>query len=432
LSAVDPGSGKPEASVFYVAYTLDNQDVAKRPVTFLYNGGPGSSSAYLHLGSFGPRRLVTGDPSAAPIKPFPLVDNAESLLDVSDLVFVDAVGTGYSEAIAPFNNQSFWSVDADANLFRDFVVRYLAANARQSSPKALFGESYGTLRSLVLADALENAGIKVDGVVLQSSILNYNSNCGVFDPGVVSCAGYLPSYGVVGAYFGRVQPAPADAASYAQQMRGLAANSYDAAVAAFLSSSHTPPPAGLTDQLAGATGIASSIWQAHFDLDPDSFRADLLAGSLIGRYDARVQVNANSPLTTGGDPSINIVDPEFTSAIQAYLPQFLRYSNGSAYSLFSNAINKWDFTHAKLALPDGIPDLAAAMTLNPSMRVLSVNGYHDLATPFHQTERDLARLGSVPNVAIKIYAGGHMTYLDDGSRPLEKADLSAFYAALGR
>jgi hypothetical protein len=156
-------SSAPEASFFYVAYTLDGANAATRPVTFFYNGGPGSSTVWLHLGSYGPKRLVTGDPATTAPTPFPLVDNTESLIDVSDLVFVDAVGTGLSEAIAPNVNQTFWSVDADAAVFRDFVIRYLAANNRAGSPKFLFGESYGTTRSAVLANILESAGVSLNG-----------------------------------------------------------------------------------------------------------------------------------------------------------------------------------------------------------------------------------------------------------------------------
>ncbi len=158
LTARNPASGAAEASFFYVAYTLPNRDPATRPVTFFYNGGPGSATIWLHLGSFGPKRLATGDPSTTAATPFPLVDNAETLLDVTDLVFVDAVGTGLSEAIAPNINQTFFGVDADAGVFRDFVVGYLAANHRESSPLFLFGESYGTTRSAVLAFMLELGG----------------------------------------------------------------------------------------------------------------------------------------------------------------------------------------------------------------------------------------------------------------------------------
>jgi carboxypeptidase C (cathepsin A) len=429
LTATDPQTGKPEASFFYVAYTADGQAAATRPVTFFYNGGPGSATVWLHMGSFGPRRLVTGAPSAAPPVPFPMVDNQESLLDTTDLVFVDAVGTGYSEAVAPHRNQDFWGVDADAQVFRDFIERYLAVNQRAASPKFLFGESYGTLRSEVLADALEAAGVTLSGVVLQSSILNYNSNCGVLNPGQANCAGYLPSYGAIGNYFQLTNPVATDLSAFLLQLRQFAAVTYGPAVDAYLAPAHTSPAASVLVQLVAYTGASLSLWQSEFSLVPDTFQYNLLPGKLIGRYDARVVATKGTPLAADGDPSSTVIDGPFADAIRAYLPQFLQYNNASTYVLVGNAINFWDFSHDGKGLPDGIPDLATALAQNPKLRVLSIGGHHDLATPFYQTELDIARLGSGANITVKTYNGGHMTYLDDGSRPLEKADLAAFYAA---
>lgn len=420
-------SGAPEASFFYVAYTLDGADATTRPVTFFYNGGPGSASVWLHLGSYGPKRLVTGDPATTAPTPFPLVDNAESLLDVSDLVFVDAVGTGLSEAIAPNVNLTFWSVDTDAAVFRDFVMRYVAANDRAASPKFLFGESYGTTRSAVLANMLESAGVSINGVVLQSSILDYNSSCGVILL-AVSCTGYVPSYGAIGAWYKLDNPNPAPAAlpAFADQMRTLAANQYDPAVTAFLAMA-TPPPASLLQQLVSTTGMSLTGWQTHFNLSPDFYQVNLMPGTLIGRYDARVSAPLGSVLASEGDPSSTLINASFAIGIVSYLNSGLQYTNPSSYVLVSNAIQSWNYAHDGRPLPDTIPDLAAALAQNPKLKVLSVNGYHDLATPFFQTERDLARLGPTLNVQLRFYLGGHMTYLDDGSRALEKADLAQFY-----
>jgi carboxypeptidase C (cathepsin A) len=426
LTANGLTSSAPEASFFYVAYTLDGANAAARPVTFFYNGGPGSATVWLHLGSYGPKRLVTGDPATTAPTPFPLVDNTESLIDVSDLVFVDAVGTGLSEAIAPNVNQTFWSVDADAAVFRDFVIRYLAANNRGASPKFLFGESYGATRSAVLANMLESAGVSLNGVVLQSSVLNYNVACGVITP-IVSCAGYLPSYGAVGAWYNLDHPNPAPPAlpAFIGQMRTLT-DQYDPAVTAFLTMGTFPPP-GLLTQLVSTTGMSLAGWQAHFNLDPGFYQANLIPGTLIGLYDARVSAPIGSPLAIEGDPSSTFINASFASAITTYLNAGLQYTNPSSYVLVSNAIRTWGFGHDGQALPDTIPDLAAALAQNPQLKVLSVNGYHDLVTPFFQTERDLARLGPMPNVQLRFYLGGHMTYLDDGSRALAKADLAQFY-----
>jgi len=425
LTAGDPASGAAQASMFYVAYTAIGAPAATRPLVFFYNGGPGSATVWLHLGSFGPRRIVTNAPATSVPAPFQLVDNLDSLIDTADLVFVDAVGAGFSEAIAPATNQSFWSVDADARVMRDFVARYVALNQRTASPTFLYGESYGTTRTAVLANLMVTGGMRLDGIVLHSSVLDYNANCGLFAPGQVSCAGYLPSYGMTGAWFGLLTPPPTDAVAYAQQMRDFDDTQYAPALAAFLGSG-TPPAPTLLDALANRTGAPRPLWSAKPNLDPTSYRSETLPAQLMGRYDARVAVAATSPLAAGGDPSASVINAPFTAAQQAHLANELLYTSASTYTMLSGAINSWDFAHDGRALPDTIPDLATALAQRPSMRVLSLNGYHDLATPFRQTELDLARMGSLPGLQVKVYPGGHMTYLDDGSRPLIKADLVRF------
>ena len=430
LSALTPATGAPEASFFYVAYTLDGADPATRPVTFFYNGGPGSATVWLHLGSFGPKRLATGVPSTEAIAPFPFVANSESLLDLSDLVFVDAVGSGFSEAIAPNVNRTFWGVDADAAVFRDFVMRYLSVNGRTASPKFLFGESYGTTRSAVLANLLETAGVALKGVILQSSVLNYNANCGLFVPSTISCAGFLPSYAAVGAWLDLDNPSPPIAAlpAYMAQMRGVAANQYDPAARTYLASQALPDTA-LLSQLAAETGLSFQNWQLHFNMDSIYFHDNLVPDSVIGLYDGRMVAQRGTALASQEDPSSTFLTSSFASTIVQYLSTDLRYTTPSSYTLLSGAVNVWDFSHDGNVLPDTIPDLAAAMAHDAKLKVFSANGYHDLVTPFYTTELDLARLGADPNIGVHFYQGGHMTYLDDVARPLEKADLAAFYQA---
>jgi len=421
---VNDAGGSPLASFFYVAYSLDGGNPAQRPVTFFYNGGPGSASVWLHLGSFGPKRLATGVPSTSAATPYPLVDNEQTLLTTSDLVFVDAIGTGLSQAVAPRTNQDFWGVDVDADAFRDFIRRYVAVSGRTAAPKFLFGESYGTTRSAVLAERLESAGVRLAGVVLQSSVLDYNSNCGVVS--AASCAGYLPSYAATGAYHRLVSPAPADLGTYMQQMRAFSLDSYSPALQAYLARP-SPPPAALVGELADRTGLAAAQWQTRFNMDPTTFQYALLPADLIGRYDGRVAAPRGSPLTSEGDPSSTMLSSSFSAAIRGYLRNSLGFTSITGYTSLSNAIATWNFAHDGRALPDTVPDLATAMALNPRLRVLSVNGYHDLATPFFQTELDLDRLGADAPVLVRSYAGGHMTYLDDDSRPRLLADLRAFY-----
>lgn len=426
LTATDLQTGQPAASFFYVAYTAGAQPAAQRPITFFYNGGPGSASIWLHLGSFGPRRLATTFPSTEPpASPPQLVDNQETLLDHSDLVFVDAIGTGYSQAIAPRNNAQFWGVDQDAAAFRDFVRRYLVANNRQASPLYLFGESYGGPRAAVMANLLESAGVRVAGVMLQSPAMNYNANCGVFNPGQLSCEGYLPSYAAVSAYH-QNGSLPTDFSSVLQRVREFAAGPYRSEVSAFLSAGTPPSDATLT-QLAAYTGVPALAWRQDFSMTPGAYRARFQQGQVIGRYDARVRAPSGSPLTAGGDPSMTLVGSVFVNTIGSYLKNELRYTASTPYLSSNNVLNQWNFSHDGKTLPDTIPDLAAALMLNPAMKIMAMGGYHDLATPFYQTELDLARLGAGSNIQIRNYDSGHMSYLDDRVRRLQKADLRAFY-----
>ncbi len=241
--------------------------------------------------------------------------------------------------------------------------------------------------------------MRVSGVVLQSSVLNYNAFCDV----AVSCAGFVPTYGAIGAYYNLDMPNPADAICRpsSTQMRTFTTTTYDPAVAQFLHGGRRAGPA-LAQPAANTTGISAAKWQTHFNLAPDFYQANLLPGLLIGRYDARVSAPVGSPLASEGDPSSTFITASFAIAIGTYLTNDLQYTNPSTYITLSNAIATWNFSHDGHALPDVIPDLAAALAQNPRLQVLALNGYHDLATPFFQTERDLARLGNVPNLQIDV------------------------------
>jgi carboxypeptidase C (cathepsin A) len=433
LTARD-SAGAPEASFFYVAYTADGGMPATRPVTFFFNGGPGSATVWLHLGSFAPKRLVTGVPATTQTVPFPYVDNTDSLIDTSDLVFVDAVGTGLSEAIAPHTNQSFWGVDADGAVLRDFVTRYLALNGRASSPLFLYGESYGTVRVPILTRLLETAGVRVSGVVELSSVLDYNSNCSISLPVLptVGCAGFLPSYAAVGSYYHLASAATSDLAAFLSQVGSYADTTYAPEAAQWLSLGVplAPPPGADVAALVADTGLGSAWWDTQFDMDFDTFRHNLIADTVLGVYDGRVSALVGSPLDADDEPSNTFVAPGFAQAIADILPHQLGYTNPSRYVVSSNANATWDFSHGGRAMPDVVPDLATAISLDPSLKILFLGGQHDLITPFHQTEIDLDRLSAGAPVTTRFHPGGHMTYLDDGSRPLMKADLAAFYASV--
>src|SRR6202000_2439889 len=264
--------GKPDASVFYVAYVADG-DAGKRPVTFLYNGGPGSASIWLHMGSFGPLRVATSSPEATGPAPFHLVPNEDSLLDKTDLVFVDAIGTGFSKPVGKGQGKDFWGVDQDAGAFAKFIERYLTVNQRWNSPKFLIGESYGTPRSAALADMLGNDGVQLNGVVLISSILNYNVRAGGYDNIFVF---NLPSYAAAAWYYNKIPNKPSDVATWVQQAREFASGPYAQALFA-----GDPLSAAQLDdvakQVSHFTGLGVDyIKEANLRISPTRFRKEVL------------------------------------------------------------------------------------------------------------------------------------------------------------
>ncbi|GBH26925.1 S10 family serine carboxypeptidase-like protein [Burkholderia vietnamiensis] len=454
LTAQD-ANGNAEASMSYVAYTAPSTNGKPRPVTFVYNGGPGSSSIWLRLGSFAPTRVATPDPLFGSNWPnYPLVDNAESLIDTTDLVLIDPPGTGLSEAVLPNTNQKYWSSDADVNIMRDFIQRYLNVNGRSASPLYLYGESYGTPRTDMLALALESAGVHLTGIVLQSAILNYFADAVeavaitqsteglLLDTDTV--AGYLPGYAAVAEYFNQVSPTPVNPYLYALQTELFTTLIYNQlqrySQSWVLSQLGIPDALGTPVFPSDATlrlwSIPSSLTlqalRGYFNANP--FGTSLLPGPTIGRYDGRVSLpNSDPRLQTDGDPSDILISQPFTNALATQMPDYLGYTapNATYLPLNDNIIQVWDFSHDGQPMPDTIPDLLGALQLNPKLQVLAENGLHDLATPFFNTEKQLARLQTVkglnPKLQVNFFQGGHMTYLDDVARPQMKRDLRIFY-----
>ncbi|MEW6340455.1 MAG: peptidase S10 [Pseudomonadota bacterium] len=453
LTAMD-SSGNPEATMSYVAYTAPGAGGAPRPVTFVYNGGPGSSSIWLRLGSFAPTRVATPDPLFGNWPNYPLVDNKDSLIDTTDLVYIDPPGTGLSEAILPNTNQSFWSTDADVNIMRDFIERYVTVNNRSSSPLYLYGESYGTPRTDMLALALESAGVHLTGIVLQSSILNYfadaieavaiTDSTSALALDTDTLAGYFPGYAEVAAYYNQASPTPLNQDLYALQTSLFVTDQYQRlrrfsqswvlsqlGIPDALGTPVFPRPSTLQDWTL-PSGLTLQALQGYFNTNP--FSTSLLPGTTIGRYDGRVSLpNSDPRLQSDSDPSDILISQPFTTALATQLPDYLGYSapNATYVPLNDNIIEVWNFAHDGQPLPDTIPDLLGALTLNPKLRVLSENGFHDLATPFFNTEKQLARLQTVPglnpDLQVNFFQGGHMIYLDDVARPAMKRDLVRFY-----
>ncbi len=317
---------QPQASVFYVAYTLDGSKSAQRPVTFLYNGGPGSASLWLHMGSFGPMRIETASPQATAPPPYHLVANHDSLLDKTDLVFIDAVGAGYSRPLGKATGKDFWGVDQDVSAFSRAIERYVTLNKRWNSPKFLFGESYGTTRSAALVDALQDKGMAFNGVILLSSILNYAVRMPGYDEIYL---GYLPSYAAAAWYHDKVPNKPADLKTFVDQARAWARGPYADALA-----QGQDLPAARADEIAtqmvGYTGLSVQyIKDANLRVSPSRFRKELLRDQRItlGRFDSRF--TGTDPDAAGETPDYDASDTgisgAFIGAFHDYLTSQLNY-----------------------------------------------------------------------------------------------------------
>ncbi len=439
---INGDDGKAAASVFYVGYTEDGMQNSKtRPVTFLYNGGPGSASLWLHMGSVGPVRVVTGSPEATGAAPYQIVPNSSSLLDKTDLVFIDAVGTGYSRPVGKATQKEFSGTDQDVKAFDKFITRYVTVNQRWNSPKYLFGESYGTTRSAALVDALENDGMSFNGVILMSTILNYFTRSPGLDNTFI---GYLPSYAAIAWHFNKIANKPEDLKAYLNEVRAFARGAYADALA-----QGDNLPAAQVDAIAAKlsayTGLSVTyVKQANLRISASRFRKELMRDSrvILGRYDARFEgtdfdAAGEAP---GYDPSGTGITGAFVSAFHDYLSRELKYSSDETYYPRGPNVNEsWDQSHKAAgggtqALREAYVagDLADAMRKNPQLRVFSANGLFDLATPFFITEFDLSHMELEPklrnNIEFAYYPSGHMIYLNVDALKQLKTDLSRFYS----
>jgi carboxypeptidase C (cathepsin A) len=432
-------AGEPEASMFYVAYVAGAKTAAQRPLTFLFNGGPGAGSIFLLIGSVGPKRVRTASPAATPPAPYVLADNPDSLIDKSDLVFVDAVGTGFSKAADHASGKRFWGVDGDLDSFARFIERYLTVNQRWNSPKFLVGESYGATRAAMLAYRLGQDEVAVNGVVLLSSALNANLHAPGYDL-VSEC--YLPTFAAIAWYHGKLaQPRPADLPAFLDEVRAFAAGPYAAALAKGDALGDAERDA-VAAQVARYTGLdVQYVKAAHLRIGPSRFRKQLLRGEArsVGRYDGRFEgIDFDDAAEHPDfDASLSGITSAFDAAFHQHLGQDLHYAAQDRYRVFNDAaLDAWAWKHREwwgeeLAVPYAAGDLAEALRQNPRLQVLAANGYFDLATPFYATEYDLAHMGLEPslraNIRITHYETGHMIYLDDAGLHALKRDLARFY-----
>lgn len=435
---------EPTARVFYTAYTLDGADPSRRPVTYMYNGGPGSSTMWLRMGSFGPVRVATSDGQLTGPPPYRIVDNQYSLLDKTDLVFIDMPGSGFGRIIGAGTRDDFWGVDEDAEAFAQFISRYMTTFNRWNSPRFLFGESYGTMRSSVLAKLLQDRGIGLNGVVLLSSFLNsnidYNDGApiGGNDWGYIL---YLPTETATAWYHHALPGAPPLSVLLPQVERFALTEYLDA-----LAQGAVLPQGRYNDIVAKLhryTGLSDRyIRNSNLRIPYDRFENELLreSGRTVGRIDSRFQtyVLDRPEVSPDWDATDAAIDSAFVSTSNYYLRQVLRYNTpllyrSDIYGLIYGDGQSWDFKHGiNTQVLNVAPDLAQAMTYNPNLKVFSANGYFDFATPFFATAYVLDHLYLAPalrrNITFGFYESGHMVYLHPRALAQFHNDLERWYA----
>jgi carboxypeptidase C (cathepsin A) len=430
-TALKNDKGEVTGLLYSVAYTRsDVKDLTERPISFLYNGGPGSATMWLHMGAFGPKRVFTVDGGFTPPAPYKLVDNADSLLDKTDLVFIDAMGTGYSHAACKGQDKDFFGIDEDVEAFGQFIVTYLSRNDRWNSPKFLIGESYGTTRSAALGNYLQNHdSVHLNGIVLISTVLDF-STLSFLAHDDRSYVYYLPSYAAVAWYHKVLKDRPADVAAFIEEARTYAQGDYSTALFKGAALSATEK-AAVAKKLSDFTGLSEDyLLRADLRVNLSQFRAELQrkAGLTTGRIDARftgytfdlLQENAQ------GDPQGPAVGGAYTALINSYNHDELKFGKDQVYHNRANTQGAWNWTRKNQqqrgfpGSPNVGPDLAQAMITNPRLLVQVENGYYDLATPFFATEYTMTHLGLPEalqkNIKEDYYTAGHMMYLRDEDR----------------
>jgi len=425
--------GNPTANMFYISYVaLGLGPARQRPITFAYNGGPGVSSTSLNIGAFGPK-IVSGLDIDHRVVPDHLVNNPSSLLAKTDLVFIDAVGTGYSGAAGSATRKDFFGVNQDGKAFAQFIRRYVFSNGRTTSPKYLLGVSYGTTRSAVVANLLKQAGINLSGIVLMSTVLDF--------PAVSGGAGQdlqfslrLPTEAMIASYYDKVEVPAANLDRFLANVRAFAVGPYAEALEQGDTVSDVVRR-HVAQRLHGYTGLSvADILRANLRISPDLFTTKLLAKKTVGLYDGRVSVFNTSARggVSNADPSTTAESAAFAAVAPSLLRQTLHYVRNETYVLTSlDVTRQWDWGDGGPSGSNVTDDLAEVMSTSPHLRVLSLNGYYDLRTPFLGTEYQLAHLGVSPavhrQITIKYYRAGHMIFIDPKARSEMKRDLDDFY-----
>jgi carboxypeptidase C (cathepsin A) len=435
--------GDPTALMYYTAYIKnDVKDQGTRPISFIYNGGPGSASIWLHMGAFGPRRVATKDADYTPPPPYRLTDNANSLLDHTDMVFVDPVGTGFSHAVGKSQDKDFWGVDQDVHSIAQLINLYITRNDRWNSPKFLIGESYGTFRSAALGNYLQsNDNMQLNGIVLISSVLDLGSIS--FLPGDdIGYILYLPSYAATAWYHKALKDQPADLPAFIDEARKFAAGEYAQALMKGTAIS-AAEKASVAAKLSHFTGLSEEyLMRGDLRIVEPQFTAELLRsrGLTTGRLDARF-AGPNGDLLSefsGSDPQSDAISTAFISTWNVYIHDELKFTQPDRAYLGSSPVagGQWYWKRQNgggfgfPGVPNTEPDLAQAMLTNPNLQIEIENGYFDLATPFFGSEFTKEHLGLeqnlTKNIQLKYYDAGHMMYLHEPDLAKLKANIAAF------
>jgi carboxypeptidase C (cathepsin A) len=425
--------GKVAAQMFFVAYTKDGEDRKTRPVSFLYNGGPGSASAWLHMGSFAPRHVQMAEEGFQPAPPYQLVDNANTLLDVTDLVFVDAIDTGYSRVVAGVNNQQFHDQEGDLRAFGEFIAGYLGAYNRWPSPKFLIGESYGTIRSAGLSQELQTRhGVELNGIVLLSSLLTYQTLSPAPDNDI-AYAVQIETFAAT-AWYHKKLPADLQQKPLKQvvaEARAFAFGEYMAALTRGNALSDTEQHA-LADKLARYSGLSSAfVLDANLRVDSARFRKELLrdrrlvVGRLDGRYTALDADAAGERQEF--DPSNTALQGAYTAMFEDYVKNDLKWESDLHYPTSGN-VRPW--TYVQNGYMDKTDALRQSMAKNPFLKVFVVCGYYDMATYVGGAEFNFSHLAYdrqiTDRVSFGYYEGGHMMYIRPSAHKALGQDVASF------
>jgi len=443
--AADAKNPTAEASMFYAAYFKSGG--GPRPVTFLYNGGPGSATFWLHMGAFGPRRIVTATDAHTPAAPYSLVNNASSLLDATDLVFIDAPGTGFSRIAGKDKEKAFFGVDQDAYAFAEFISQFLSKYGRWNSPKYLFGESYGTPRSAVLINQLEaDRSIDFNGVILLSQILNFDLSPDrpTGNPGIdLPYQTVLPTYAATAWYHKKLPGDYKSLEALLAEVEQFAMGDYARALAAG-SDLGAAERSAIAEKLHQYTGLSVEyILKADLRIDGGEFRQNLQGGDgmTTGRLDTRFSGPDIDPLSQRADydPQSSALGSAYVSAFNEYARKDLHFGDGKMFKQSVATFRTWNFQHQLPgAMQPGtsrqgsnvMPDLANAMKINPNLKIQLNAGYFDLATPFYQGVYEMHHLpipaSLLGNIEYKFYDSGHMVYAKDTSLKLLHDNVAGF------